>query len=354
MKHHALPTPPAPAAAPQRASWLAAWGQFWFAPANPLGLHACRVLAGLLFLAWLLPFAGQLDSLFGLSGWFDRQAYREMARLVEEAPQQIGWSFLFAVGGSSLALQIVYWLSVAVVAAFTLGLAPRFTGLLSWVVLVSFSVNPALEYDGDVFLVVLAFYLMLGYLLAGVRPGETWRGFLFASAWPLGRACQASRGANLALRLFQVHFALVLVTSGLHKLQFGDWWGGVALWYPLVPAGETTLAQARALTDSPETLLFWLSAAAYAVIGWQLLFPLFAWRPGCRWLLLGGAVAGWLGTALLYQLPLIGPALLVSCLAYVSGDEWQRWLGRAWQTLARRKARVVQVVEEPVEVGTPG
>jgi hypothetical protein len=73
-------------------------------------------------------------------------------------------------------------------------------------------------------------------------------------------------------------------------------------------------------------------------------------------LLLGGAAVGWLGTALLYQLPLIGAALLVSCLAYVSGEEWQRWLGRLarlGKALGRSKAVAVQV-DEPVEVGTPG
>ena len=59
---------PAPRPGPFRS-----WSAFWFTPRDPLGLHAVRVLAGLLFLAWLLAFAGQHDALFGMRGWFDRR-----------------------------------------------------------------------------------------------------------------------------------------------------------------------------------------------------------------------------------------------------------------------------------------
>jgi hypothetical protein len=239
------------------------------------------------------------------------------------------------------------------VAAFTLGLAPRLTALLSWAVVVSFSANPAIEYEGDTLLTLVAFYLALGFLIGGGRRlGQSWLSWLLASGWPLSRLTRsgnepapASLGANLALRLFQVHFALVVVISALHKLQFGDWWAGVALWYPLVSPLETTAATARAMAGNGESFLFTLSAAGYAVLAWQLAFPLFAWRPGWRWLLLGGAAAGWLGTALLYELPVIGPALLVSCLAYLSPQEWQRWLGRlgrAWQVVRGTLSRPTQ------------
>ncbi len=320
---------------PAAVGWLERWRQFWFARVDPVGLHALRVLAGLLFLAWLLPFAGEIDNLFGLAGWFDRQAYADSARMFEDAPQQLGWSFLFALGGSPGLLRLAYWGSIAVLAGFTLGVAPRLTGLLSWVIVVSFSVNPALEYEGDVLVGVLAFYLMLGCLIGEPRRlGQSWPGWLLAPGWPLDRIVRPageplpSLGANLAVRLFQVHFAIIIVTTGLHKLQFGDWWAGVALWYPLTPPPDTTVAQARALAGSPESFLFFLSLAAYAVLAWQISFPVFAWRPRWRWLLLAGAAAGCVGALTLYKLPVIGPALVVGCLAYLSPQEWRRWLDR--------------------------
>ena len=70
------------------------WVRFWFTPVDPVGLHGLRILAGLLFLAWLLPLAGQRDSLFGLAGWFDQQAYADAARLEGGPPKPISWSLL--------------------------------------------------------------------------------------------------------------------------------------------------------------------------------------------------------------------------------------------------------------------
>jgi hypothetical protein len=342
MKMHritaAAPAPRVPTGEPAPVAVPSRWRRFWFTPIDPIGLHAFRILAGLLFLAWLLPFAGQLDSLFGYSGWFDRQAYAEAGRVVEDAPQQLSWSLLFVAGTSPVLLRVVYWLAIAVFVALSLGFVPRLTALLSWIAVVSFSANPALEYEGDVFLTVLAFYLMLGCLIdEGKRPGQSWLSWLLAPGWPLSRltrsrdaAVAPSLGVNLAVRLLQVHFAIIMVTTGLHKLQFGDWWAGVALWYPLTPPMETTLAGARALASDPENFFFGLSVAAYAILAWQLAFPLFAWRRGlvCRGLLLGGALAGCLGAAFLYRLPVIGPALLVGCLAYLTPEEWRGFVAR--------------------------
>jgi hypothetical protein len=124
------------------------------------------------------------------------------------------------------------------------------------------------------------------------------------------------------MRLLQAHFAVVMVTSGLHKLQFGDWWSGLALWYPLHPPFETTLAQAQANAANAELYMVLLNIAAYAVLAWQIGFPAFAWRPRWRPVLLAGAALGWLGTAFIYRLPLFGPAFFIACLAFVPSTGW--------------------------------
>jgi hypothetical protein len=306
--------------------------RFWFTPADPVGLHAVRLLGGLLLLAWLLPFAGQLDSLFGTQGWFDQQAYTEAARFPDATPKPITWSVLYLCGSDARLLALAYWLSIGVLVLFTLGFASRLTAVLTWVVVASFTAHPAIDYDGDVLLLILSFYLMVGYLLFGQRsrglsPAERLLGG--RASWLLGRATvRPSLGANLALRLLQVHLALVLVTSGLHKLQFGAWWAGIALWFPLYPPFETTLAQAQEYTPYRESYLFVLSAAAYLVLAWQIGFPLFAWRRRWRPVLLGGAALGWLGTALVYRMPVVGPAVFIGCVSFVSPAGWHRLLAR--------------------------
>jgi hypothetical protein len=335
--------------------------RFWFSPTDPAGLHVLRVLAGLLFLAWLLPFAGHAADLFGPQGWFDAKAYHEAARLPDGAPVPLGWSLLHLFGRSQALMNAAYGLALTVLALFALGIATRVTAVLTWLVVVSFASNPAAAFGADWLLGILAFYLMVGYLLLGQWDGrpsllnrligarDTW---LFRRR-PAGATRAPSYAANLALRLLQVHVALLLVVCGLHKLQFGDWWAGVALWYPLHPPFEATPAGIKALAPHAQTYLVLLSLAAYGVLAWQLTFPLFAWRPRWRVVLLGGAALGWLGASLVYREPLFGPVLGIACLGFLTPGEWQ-WLlalPRRLLGLPARAPAVPAVASGPVRVG---
>jgi hypothetical protein len=163
-----------------------------------------------------------------------------------------------------------------------------------------------------------------------------------------------SYAANLALRLLQVHFALVVVVSGLHKLQFGDWWSGMAFWYPLHPPLETTADTLRADAAHRDAYLFFLSLAQYVVLAWQICFPLFAWRNRLRPVLLIGALLGWAGSVFLYREPLFGPVLCIGCLSYLTAAEWQALRGRLTRgfPMSRWGRRLVIAPKEPARVGT--
>ncbi len=321
-----------------RNSLLAAWTDFWFTPADPVALSVLRVLGGLVFLYWLLPFAGDLQAFFGLSGWFDARAYAEASRLTDLPPHLFSWSAAYWCGNNPTVLVVLYGLSITAVALFTLGVATRLTGVLTWAAVVSFTANPASAYDADPLLQMLAFYLMLGHLFLGLlAPGqpplalvlgptrETW---LLGGLWPQRRvALPPSVASNLALRLLQVHFALAMMATGLHKLQTSAWWSGLAPWFYLHPPFRSTLAEIRTYAPpNAETYLNAFSLVAYAVLAWQIGFAAFAWRLWLRPLLLGGAAFGWLLTALALQMPLVGPLIFVICLAYVTLTEW-RWAG---------------------------
>src|SRR5206468_2061904 len=104
-----MPAQPTPAPPAPTRGLFAGWTGFWFSPADPVGLHVLRILAGLLFLSWLLPFAGHVDSLFGLQGWFDLQAYAEANRLPEGPPAPLGWSLLYLSAASPALLPVLYW-----------------------------------------------------------------------------------------------------------------------------------------------------------------------------------------------------------------------------------------------------
>jgi hypothetical protein len=332
MNTNTTPSLPVDTGAGQPGSLVRSWTDFWFTPTDPIGLHVVRVLAGLLFLAWLLPFGAHQEAFFGSAGWFDRQAYKEAARLAEGAPPRATWSLLYLCGSNPTRIHALYWGTIAVLALFTLGICTRLTAVLTWLAVGSFLVNPAIGYGADSLLVMLAFYLMVGYLLLGQRsPGRSLPFRLlgpWVQPWRTPAGAAPSYAANLALRLLQVHFAIVVVTSGLHKLQFGDWWAGVAFWYPLHDPFTTTADSIRAEASRATRYLFVLSLMQYAVLGWQIGFPAFAWRKRWRPVLLGGALLGWVGSLAIDRQPLFGPVFCIACLAYVSAQEWRAFFAR--------------------------
>jgi hypothetical protein len=340
-----------------------AWTDFWFTPISPAGLHVLRILAGLLFLGWLLPLAGHREALFGLEGYFDRQAYLEMRQLVDGPPVPIGWSLLYWVGSNPAVLDAFYWGVIALLVLFTLGIATRVTAVAAWLIVVSCLASPVTRFEADYLLGMLAFYLMIGYLLLGQWDGNLslWQRLLGTSATWVFRPLLATRepaaarpsyAANLAVRLVQVHVAVVVVVSGLHKLQFGDWWAGVAFWYPLHPPYQTTAASLKAEALHATSLLFWLSLVQYLVLAWQLGFPLFAWRRRWRPVLLGGAAVGWVGSMALYRLPLFGPVFLIGCLSYLTPEEWHRAGTRLVQWAKQAAAWLAPAADKNVKLVT--
>lgn len=339
---------------------LQAWSRFWFTPVEASQLHRLRVFAGVLFLFWILALAGTYHDFLSLQGWFDRGAYLELSRPEPriDAPAPIGWSIFYLAAGSGLAFDLLYWGSVLVVALFTLGIAPRLTSILTWVVVVSLTANPATSYDADFLMVILAFYLMIGYVVMGLWTGQSsLLQRLFGPndgsvlAWFTRRerhAVRQSYAANLAVRLFQVHFALIIVTSAVAKLQIPDWWAGVAYWYPLHSPFQTTRDSYVREQTSAALLLGFLGLIQYLVLVWQVGFPAFAWRQG-RWRIVtvGGGMVGLLGCLFFFGLPLFGPFYLIGCLSYLGADEWLRirtWFG---ERLGRGDAGSFRALAQP-------
>jgi hypothetical protein len=338
--------------------WARAWVRFWFEPTDPIGLHLIRVAAGLLFIVWLLPQAGHRDEFFGLNGWFDQRAYAEAANLPDGSPAPLGWSVALLFGSAPGYLTAVYFGSLIVFGLFTIGIFPRLTGILSWVAVASMTSSPAILDDVEPWLNMLSFYLMIGYVLWGQdqrgRP-VTWH--IFGPALTgLGTksmltANRSSSGATVAIRLLQIHVAIAIVTSGLHKLQFGEWWSGVAYWYLLYSPINSTIEQARnAHGADAQNYLMRLSLGAYAALAWQIGFPLFAWRRGFRSVLLLGAAIGWIATASWYRQLLTGPATFVGCLAFISALEWRALFGRLQRVSGSAwLGNLATVAEQPVE-----
>src|SRR5262249_20707482 len=119
---------PAPNDAPtfgggRRDRMARAWTRFWFTPVDAIGLHVIRLLAGLLFIAWLFPFAGSLEQFFSIHGWLDPKAFAEAAPL-SNGTFFPSWSILYLCSENVALLTAVYWISLALLACFAFGFYP--------------------------------------------------------------------------------------------------------------------------------------------------------------------------------------------------------------------------------------
>ncbi len=330
---------PEPIAQPAPRGWIG----FWFAPIEPTGLHCLRVLCGLLFIFWMLPFVGHQTEFYSLFGWSDLSAFEGLDRVSEGATVPRSWSLVYLCGDNPALLQAMWWGTLGVFLLFTLGMATRITSVLTWLGVVSFSANPVLLYEGDLLLIVLAFYLMIGYLLIGQWSGSKSlsshlicnKGTCFSPLTRVGTA--PSHAANLTTRLIQVHFAIIFLTSGLVKLQSADWWRGAALWFPLHGPFSMNLENLRDLTAERESIMFFISLGGYLTLAWLIAFPFFAWRPRWTWLVVGGGAVAWIGSVFVFGEPLFGPIYFIGCLSFLAPEQWQRFVQPVANLLGREQ-----------------
>ncbi len=343
---HAVPEARTRPAAPAAKGFALAWNNFWFQAVDSLALHVVRILTGLLLLSWLLAFAGRIEEMFSTQhGWIDQKAIVELSRLSTEVHQTPNWSLLYlcdSVGGAA----VLYWGTIGVIGLFTLGLATRITSILTWILTASFVnfMSRCLTPWEIELLVMPAFYLMVGYVLLGQfnrklslpeRILGSWDTFVL---YPLIGALNRQRerpaeprvlsyAANVSLRLLQVNFALFVVTVFFSKLQVGDWWSGMALWYPLHQPFDTVPAALHSEGYAFMWRILMYTITTYVLMGWQLTFPLWAWRPRFRLLLVAGAWFAWVGTTWIYRDPTLGFFYFVGCLSFVPSEDWRRLRG---------------------------
>lgn len=299
------------------------WNRFWFAPASQIPLERMRAAVGVLVVIWLLSFFGRQAEFFGFSSWLDREAYAAVKKLpngnaIPDSPATRlptpPWSPMYFATTPAM-VHVLYAVSLASAVAFAFGVFPIVTAPLTWLGVCAFTSNPIFNGVGsESFLLVLTFYLMIGFAL---RP-----------LMPTGVA------DRLAMRMMQVHIAALIFSSSLGKLQQSIWWEGLALWFVQNPAYELTQERIESLRASGGigSELKFLSALTYAVLAWQITFPAFAFQRWARWWIIGGAFLGMLGGWYFYRSLMFGPTWFVASLAFLTAEEWERLTTRFRRT----------------------
>lgn len=200
-----------------------AWNRFWFAPADPITLGLMRLLVGSMLVYTHLVWGIDFESFVGDAGWNGEQLVREY-QSGSLAPSfwwyvEPGW------------YHVVHWVSILVLALFTIGFATRITSVLSMIVVVSYSYKAVLSnYGLDQINSILTFYLCIGPSGAALSVDRMISNRRRAGSWFAATPREKSAFTTMALRLVQLHFCVIYTYAGLSKLQGNAWWNGEAVW----------------------------------------------------------------------------------------------------------------------------
>ena len=220
---------------------------------------------------------------------------------------------------------------------FTLGLWTRVTSLLTWLGALQYiQRSNHVLFGMDTMMNILLFYLMIGpsgaalsldRLLARYRAARidtrtadkskvAWARMVLAGPVP-------SRLANFTIRLVQIHFMIIYLSSGLSKLKGTMWWNTTATWFTLAnpeftPLNHPIYEKILRLCAGYKPLM-WI---IYAVVDYFTLFleislPFLVWSRA-RPVIVIAAIFLHAGIAMVMGLTVFGLLMLTLLLSYVS------------------------------------
>jgi uncharacterized membrane protein YphA (DoxX/SURF4 family) len=289
-----------------------AWNYFWFNPTNPATLSAIRVFAGaMLFythLVWTFDFRG----FFGNDGWLPVDMMSRLKLYTNGDTPRWSWSY-FSLDLPPSVLWILHITALIVFFCLMIGFFSRTMAVLAYVAAVSYAnrITPGAYFGLDKINCMLAMYLMLGPCGARYSIDRIWR---LRRGEP--KEVPPSIGANIAIRLIQLHMCIIYLFSALGKLQGDSWWTGEAVWYSSSNYEYQFLVDMTWLANWPKLIALLTHATVY----WELTYAALVWPRLTRpWVLLM-AVMVHVGIAVAYGMPTFGLVMLIGNCAFISPE----------------------------------
>lgn len=280
---------------------LQAWDRFWFTPARPHMLALIRILAGGMLVYTHLVWALDLEAFLGPYSWVTADVTRELNR------EGYAWTYLADVDSASL-LWVLHVLALLVFVMLTLGLFTRIAAVAAWLITLAYCHRLTGALFGlDQVNAMLAMYLAIGPSGAAYSLDRWLR-----RGRAGGRAPDTSIGANIAIRLIQLHLCIIYLFGGIGKMRGELWWDGSAVWYAIANL-EYQTCDVMWLVRFP-----WLLALlTHVTVFWETFYGVLIWNRLTRpvVLLMAVCVHGGIGVAL--GMPTFGLAMLIANLAFL-------------------------------------
>jgi CheY-like chemotaxis protein len=306
-------------------SWqkaAAAWNRFWFSPTDPTLVGLLRLLTGLMLLYTHAVWGLELDAFFGPHGWQSAEAVREMQS------NQTVFSYWWWVSPDWMIP--VHLAGLAILACFTVGLYTRVTSILACIVALSYVHRaPVALFGLDQINVMLTLYLAIGpcgRALSVDRLRTRYRAYRAGidSNWAdVDLSIPPSIGANLSLRLIQVHMCVIYFFAGISKLQGTAWWTGEAMWLAFANQ-EYQSTDMTWLAQYP----WMLNLMTHTTIAWEISFSALIWNRHLRPLVLFVGVLLHVGIGAWMGMWTFGLIMLVGCSSFLPPDSVRTVVGK--------------------------
>lgn len=297
-----------------RGSWEG-WNRFWFSPTDPATLGVIRILAGAMLFYTHLVWTIGLEEFFGKDHpWLTPEA---IASLPGHAASK--WSYFYFIDSPAV-LWGAHIAALVVFALLTIGLWSRVMSVLAFIATVSYINRASLAQFGlDDTNAMLALYLMVGPCGAAYSVDR----------WLKRRrsngelAVETSIGANVAVRLIQVHMCVVYLFSGLAKLTGPAWWNGAAIWNAIANLEYQSMDMTWIANHA------WLAAIlTHVTVFWETFYCALVWPRLTRPIMLAIAAAVHLGIGACLGMWTFGLAMLIGNASFISPWVVRRVLDR--------------------------
>jgi hypothetical protein len=287
-----------------------AWNRFWFLPSDPLTLSVIRVLAGLIAFYTVLTFTPDLITFFGPHGLL---ALENISRMQEPTYFSFSYFWLF---DDPVQLQVAHWIGLTVLGMFTLGLFTRVTSVLALVVtLAYFHRGFALISEMEHILAFVLFYLCLGpsgKYFSLDRLLHKRRSPAPAHQMIARKPAVGYWSATVALRLIQIHLALVYFMMAIGQLREDTWWDGTAVWW-LGGRQESAMIDISFLYAAPFVINLW----TLGFVVFEICFGALAWNRFLAPLMVVLSFFAWTSIGLITGMLPFAAIMIVAGLAFL-------------------------------------
>ncbi|MDA7978913.1 MAG: HTTM domain-containing protein [Pirellulales bacterium] len=298
------------------------WDRFWFTPTDPATYSLIRILAGWMLFYTHLVWGIGLEDFFGDHAWLTPD--------VTEVEASYNGSYFELIHSTGL-LWGIHIFALVCMACLTVGLFSRPAAILSAFFTLQYANRiPGATFGLDQINALLAIYLVVGP--SGARYSvdrliTRWRGKPQMDVLP-------SVGANVGIRLIQLHMCVIYLFAGIGKSGL-TWWNGEAMWLS-VASYEYQSMDMTWLANWPITL----AVLTHVSVWWEMSYCVLVWPRITRPILIALAFPLHIGIAAFMGMITFGYIMIVGNLAFVSPWLVRRVLERKQPSEAEQTASV--------------